>query len=244
MASLVDPFDSPDYAPVVKAAPQGKAGKSGLIDPFDDPSFGERQAAPVAATPSPEPDISTTEDVVKSIGTSAIKTPGAILGLPSDAMAAVGQGFQYLLTEGAVKLGLLKPEDAKKIRDIGSDYKSPVGSESINETVGKATEAVGAPLHKAETEVGKAAGNVADFVFQGATGAGSVRQLPGAAFKFGLLPGMVSEGAGQLTEGTAYEPYARVAGAVVGSVPGIVSGVRSALHGVNGPKVPRTHRSS
>jgi hypothetical protein len=172
--------------------------------------------------------ISATEDVVKSVATSAIKTPGAILGLPSDAMSAVGQGFQYLLTEGAVKLGLLKSEDAKKIREIGSDYKSPVGSESINETVGKATEAVGAPLHKAQTEAGKAAGNVADFVFQGGAGAGSVRQIPGAAVKFGLLPGMVSEGAGQVTEGTALEPYARVAGALVGSVPGIVSGVRSA----------------
>jgi hypothetical protein len=184
-------------------------------------------ADPWAAFPVAEP-ISKTEDVVKSVATSAIKTPGALLGLPSDAMTAVGQGFQYLLTEGAVKLGLLKPEDAKKIRELGSDYKSPVGSESINETVGKATEAVGAPLHKAQTEVGKAAGNVADFVLQGAAGAGTVKQIPGAAVKFGLLPGMVSEGAGQATKGTALEPYARVAGAVAGSVPGIVSGVRSA----------------
>jgi hypothetical protein len=228
MASLVDPFDSPDYAPAVKAAPQGAAGKSGLIDPFDDPGFGEVQAAPVAAAPSPEPSISTTRDVVKSVGTSAIKAPGAILGLPSDAMAAVGQGFQYLLTEGAVKLGLLKPEDAKKIREIGSDYKSPVGSESINETVGKATETVGAPLHKAQTGAGKAAGNVADFVFQGGVGAGSVRQIPGAAVKFGLLPGMVSEGAGQATEGTALEPYARVGGALVGGGIGAVANMRSA----------------
>jgi hypothetical protein len=184
-------------------------------------------ADPWAAFPAAEP-ISKTEDVAKSVATSAIKTPGVLLGLPSDAMAAVGQGFQYLLTEGAVKLGLLKSEDAKKIRDLGSDYKSPVGSESINKTVGDATAAVGAPMHTAQTEVGKAAGNVADFVFQGATGAGSVKQLPGAAVKFGLLPGMVSEGAGQATKGTALEPYARVAGAVAGSVPGIIGGVRSA----------------
>jgi hypothetical protein len=172
--------------------------------------------------------VSKTEDVVKSVATSAIKTPGAILGLPSDAMSAVGQGFQYLLTEGAVKLGLLKPDDAKKIRELGSDYKSPVGSESINKQVGKATEAVGAPLHKAQTEEGKAAGNIADFVFQGATGAGTVKQIPGAAVKFGLLPGVVSEGAGQATEGTALEPYARVGGALVGGGIGALSGIRSA----------------
>ncbi len=184
-------------------------------------------ADPWAAFPAVK-EISETEDVVKSIGTSAIKAPGTLLGLPSDAMSAVGNGFQYLLTEGAVKLGLLSPEAAKKIRELGSDYKSPVGSESINETVGKATEAVGAPLHTAQTEAGKAAGNVADFVFQGATGAGTVKQIPGAAFKFGLLPGMVSEGAGQVTEGTALEPYARVAGAVAGSLPGIAGSIRSA----------------
>src|SRR4051812_13408866 len=130
--------------------------------------------------------ISKTEDVVKSVGTSAIKAPGAMRGLPSDVMSAVGNGFQYLLTEGAEKLGLLKPGQAKKIREIGSDYKSPVGSESINETVGQATAAVGVPLHKAQTEAGKIAGNIADFTFQGGLGAGSVRQIPGAAFKFGL----------------------------------------------------------
>jgi hypothetical protein len=188
-------------------------------------------ADPWAAFPAVQ-DISKTEDVIKSVASSAIKTPGALLGLPSDAMAAVGQGFQYLLTEGAEKLGLLKPGQAKKIREIGSDYKSPVGSESINETVGEATAAVGAPLHTAQTEAGKAAGNVANFVFQGAAGGGAVRQIPGAAVKFGLLPGMVSEGAGQATKGTALEPYARVAGAVAGSVagsvPGIIGGVRSA----------------
>lgn len=228
MASLVDPFDSPDYAPSVKAAPQGNSSKSGLVDPFDDPNFGAKPAAPVAATPSPEPGISKTEDVVKSIGTSAIKAPGALLGLPSDAMSAVGSGFQYLLTEGAEKLGLLKPGQAKKIREIGSDYKSPVGSGSINETVGKATAAVGAPLHKAETGAGKAASNFADFVFQGGLGAGSVRQLPGAAVKFGLLPGAVSEGAGQATEGTALEPYARVGGALVGGGIGALRGIKSA----------------
>jgi hypothetical protein len=198
-----------------------------MSDPWGAFPAVEQESDPWSAFPAVEK-ISQTEDVVKSVATSAIKAPGAIIGLPSDLMGAVGQGFQYLLTEGAVKLGLLKPEDAKKIRDLGSDYKSPVGSESINQQVGKVTEAVGAPLHKAQTDVGKAAGNVADFVFQGATGAGTVRQLPGAAVKFGLLPGMVSEGAGQATEGTAFEPYARVAGALVGGVPAIVSGMRSA----------------
>jgi hypothetical protein len=172
--------------------------------------------------------ISKTEDVAKSVATSAIKTPGAILGLPSDAMAAVGSGFQYLLTEGAEKLGLIKSGQGKKIREIGSDYKSPVGSESLNEQVGKATEAVGAPLHKAQTEEGKAAGNIADFVFQGATGAGAVKQIPGAAIRFGLLPGAVSEGAGQATKGSALEPYARAAGALVGGGIGALSGIRSA----------------
>lgn len=172
--------------------------------------------------------ISTTEDVVKSVGTSAIKAPGTLLGLPSDAMAAIGNGFQYLLTEGAEKLGLLKPGQAKKIREIGSDYKSPVGSESINETVGAAAAAAGAPLHKAQTDAGKIAGNIADFTLQGGLGAGSVRQIPGAALKFGMLPGAASEAAGQATEGSALEPYARVAGAVVGGGIGALSSIKSA----------------
>jgi hypothetical protein len=198
-----------------------------MTDAWDAFPAVEQESDPWAAFPAVDK-ISKTEDVVKSVGTSAIKAPGTLLGLPSDAMAAVGNGFQYLLTEGAEKLGLLKPGQAKKIREIGSDYKSPVGSESINETAGTAAAAVGAPLHKAETGAGKAAGNIADFVFQGGLGAGSVRQLPGAAVKFGLLPGAVSEGAGQATEGTALEPYARVAGAVVGGGIGALGSIKSA----------------
>jgi len=40
------------------------------------------------------------------------------------------------------------------------------------------------------------------------------------ALRYGLLPALSSETAGQLTKGTAAEPWARTAGAVLGAAPG------------------------
>lgn len=62
--------------------------------------------------------------------------------------------------------------------------------------------------------------------------------VPMGGVKAALAPGLLSETAGQVTKGTPYEPYARVAGAVTGAgvagLPGYLTGPRAARSMVTG----------
>ena len=64
-----------------------------------------------------------------------------------------------------------------------------------------------------------------------AFGAGSASEVPGALARYGLIPGATSEAAGQLTQGTAAEPYARIAGAIMPQAVG--AGYSAAEHALN-----------
>jgi hypothetical protein len=68
------------------------------------------------------------------------------------------------------------------------------------------------PLYQPQTRAGKFARTTAQFA-PGAIMPGSVPQRVGNV----VVPGVLSEGAGQLTEGTPLEPYARIGGALAGS---------------------------
>ena len=70
----------------------------------------------------------------------------------------------------------------------------------------------GATEYKAKTTAGKYAGTVGEFL-PGAVAFGGAS--PGNLAKFGVLPAVASEGAGQATEGTALEPYARFGAAML-----------------------------
>lgn len=73
----------------------------------------------------------------------------------------------------------------------------------------------GASEYKGESLPAQYAGTVAEFipgaVAGGFTGGGS---MLGNVLRYGVAPGLASETAGQATEGTALEPYARVAAAL------------------------------
>lgn len=58
--------------------------------------------------------------------------------------------------------------------------------------------------------------------------AGSTASIPGAIARHAVIPGIASEAAGQLTEGTAAEPYARAGAA-------LVTGLRGGKKGAIGP---------
>ena len=67
-----------------------------------------------------------------------------------------------------------------------------------------------------------------------AFGAGSASEVPGALARYGLIPGATSEAAGQLTQGTPAEPYARVVGAIMPQAVGAgYSAARQALNPIN-----------
>lgn len=66
----------------------------------------------------------------------------------------------------------------------------------------------------------KAPGKIGEFLSTGGEFAGGSGLMmgPKAIMKYGFAPGIASEGAGQATEGTALEPYARTAAALATSV--------------------------
>lgn len=174
-----------------------------------------RQAAgtPTAGYNPPERTLGQTiyENV---IGSGAVDTPGERAGelirgaapaLTRGAMELIGLPgtLSSLMDVGAKKIGLLR-EDAPP---------SPVFSALSGEGLGRAASAVTG----GETEY-VAPGRAGQFIstgleFMGGGLGGTARNVAMAG-----LSGLASEAAGQATEGTAIEPYARLTGALAGGL--------------------------
>ena len=134
------------------------------------------------------------EDVLPSLNAGLNRGADALLGLPGD----IWHGARYLAN-----------------RALG--YKDPINDIlPTSESLRKRREEFAGPDYQPETTAGKYAQTIGEF-------------LPGAALapeesigkglvKFGVVPGAASESAGQLTQGTPIEPYARVVGAVGGGL--------------------------
>lgn len=74
--------------------------------------------------------------------------------------------------------------------------------------------------YEPETRAGKFAQTVGEFVPGAAAGGAAMgASVPASIARFGLIPGMASEAAGQATEGTAWEAPARLGAAVVAGSP-------------------------
>ncbi|WP_020678390.1 hypothetical protein [Methylopila sp. 73B] len=83
-------------------------------------------------------------------------------------------------------------------------------------------EAVTGPFHKPETTAGEYARTIGEFAPSAALGSGRLgARIVGDV----LIPAVASETAGQVTEGTAAEPFARAAGALGGNL--AVAGARA-----------------
>lgn len=163
-------------------------------------------------------------DVGHSVGKGLVEGAGSVLGLPSDLWHMIDRGYQHLLTRGAVGLGLLTPEQGERLRQPVpglEDYAA--GSEKINQHLLGLAKSAGADVSGPETTPGRFAETASSFVPGAlAFGATSIKDAGRAALRYGVIPGVASEGAGEATHGTALEPYARV-GAAVAAMPGAVS---------------------
>lgn len=145
------------------------------------------------------------------IGSGAVDTPGERAG---ELIRGAGAGFIRgaaelaglpgtvggLMDVGAQKLGLL-PADMPP-----SPVFSATSGAGIRDVLSGATG--GATEYVAPGTAGEYAATVGEFL-PGALGGGA-----GSALRFGVAPAIASEAAGQATEGTAYEPYARTAAAL------------------------------
>lgn len=184
------------------------------------PPAGFKLMAPSHPQTEPQSERGYAADIAHGLGTGLIKGAGSVLGMPSDIWQMLDRGYQHLLTRGAVGMGLLTPEEGEKLRQPipgAEDYET--GSQKINEHLMGLAKSAGADVSGPQTIPGEYAETAGSFLpAAAALGASSLRDVPAALGRYGVLPAAASETAGQLTKGTAVEPYARVAGAIAPEV--------------------------
>lgn len=126
-------------------------------------------------------------ELIGGVGAGAMRGGAQLLGLPG----TIGD----LMSAGLQRAGLLTPNAPA----------SPFSGGSLQESLAGATG--GVSEYRAPGTAGEYAATIGEFL-PGAMGG------PGAMLRYGVLPGAASEAAGQATEGTALEPYARAAAAI------------------------------
>lgn len=139
----------------------------------------------------PQPTMGTGEDVARSLGSGMVR---GVMG-----MAAIPGTVEWLGRKGLSKLGAGVSEETA-LPTFG-DFKT-------------AYEGVAGPMHEPQTQAGKYARTIGDFSTGMLFPGGVAQKVLGNV----VAPAVASETAGQLTEGTAAEPWARVAGGMVGGM--------------------------
>lgn len=165
--------------------------------------------------PSPAKDgekPNTLVDMAKSAGIGVAKGAIGMAGMVGDLNNIVTAGSDWLASKVA------SPESLKKVQELRDANRSPISQPSSQE-IQRSVEGVTGDFYKPQTTAGKYAESVGTMVPAVALGPGSILRKAGQA----VGSGVGSEAAGQATEGTVFEPYARVGGAIVGgALPDIV----------------------
>jgi hypothetical protein len=170
--------------------------------------YGGGSDGPWAAYAAPKQAMSageTSVDVAKSGGVGLGKGGIGLLGLPGDLAELGARGIDRATRFVSSKFGVDAP--------VREDRPPTYGSADIT----KAVKGVTGEFYKPKTLSGEYASTVGEFG-AGLIGGGGVGALGRRAVTQVVAPGLASEAAGQATKDTAYEPYARVAGALVGGL--------------------------
>lgn len=178
--------------------------------------------------------ISQGEDIARSAGTGLIEGGASTFGAIGDLREMIGAGAKWAgdkmgvsgfklpslpepmpvrafrqATQQAMQVAGVDP----RISKLATVMAGPGGlsdAPTTREVTGAVTK--DNPLYKPQTKAGKYTRTVASFAPAALTPGGPVRRAANV-----VVPGVMSEAAGQATEGTAMEPYARVAAAMVGA---------------------------
>lgn len=161
------------------------------------------QAEQAAANPTAEPPHSQLGDVAKSVGSGLRTGLEGIPGLPGDVAGLGRAGIAKL----ARALGYQEAGDTIQHGDI--PYLPDVSSENIHAL----TTPILGESYQPQTRAGRIARSVADFLPGMFVGGPTSLARKVAAAGAG---GTASELAGEATEGTALEPWARAAGGIAG----------------------------
>lgn len=174
-------------------------------------SFLPKEGATTVGKPGKEPVIadavpekqSTFSDVIRSGASSVARGAMDLIGLPG----TIQNAFDNSLSA---------------ITGIKAPPPSPLSGAGFRSLAAKASD--GSTEYKPQTTLGKYVGTAGEFLPGALLGP---ENLLANAVKFGVVPGVASEAAGQATEGTKYEPYARFAGAVASPL-AVEGGLRAA----------------
>lgn len=139
-------------------------------------------------------------DVVKSGASGVARGAAGMIGAPADISELGAQGIDYLTRKVGGKLGIdVRKRDPQKV-----NYGSEDVLNAIKSIVGE--------LHTPQTKAGEYAQTIGEFVPGALMGPGGAVARAAQV----VVPAVASETAGQLTKGTAAEPYARFGGAILG----------------------------
>lgn len=174
-------------------------------------------------TPQQTQQPNTLADVAKSAGSGLVTGAEKLLGLPGDIQHQFDRLGRFI---GDKIYGEATPEQAAQL-----DRMKGLRQPTSEQVAGLNNQVTGFTPHQPQTTAGEFANTAAEFV-PGAMafgGANTLRGLGGAAVKYGVVPGLTSEGAGQAARKFApsMEAPARIAGAFAG--PALVAGARRAL---------------
>lgn len=184
----------------------------------------EQYAKPAAPGPwtayaqpaeTPEIEVGIAEDVGKSLVSGVGQGVIGSVGAAGDIATAASSGAAYLLERfGTPMLQKLAPELQEKLGSAIQRVRGgplPPTTASLQEKV----EGVTGDFYEPQTTAGEYAETIGEFAPGVIGGPGGLARR---AITQVALPAIGSEAAGQATEGTALEPYARVGGAVAGAL--------------------------
>ncbi len=155
-------------------------------------------------------------DVAASAGSGLVKgAAGAVaapVALPKAVADAAVTGGDYVARK---VLGLGPVSDDLAARRAAAKDQAGFGVPDVGDVVGKALGMLNGAMYAPKTVPGGYAQSVAEMAPNLAFGpGGAVRKVLGDV----VAPGVLAETAGQVTKGTAAEPYARAAGGLAGNV--------------------------
>lgn len=189
-----------------------------MADPWDAFPRATPAADPWAAFPKADakPASGIASDVGKSLASGVAEGAVGVPGFFGDISRGIDYSTSWLLAHGADKLGLLpKGKTAADLMKAADDLKMPRDKFSMptsSELVGAAKDDLKIPFYEPQTKYGQYAHTAGQFI----PGAMLTPGNPAMnALKFGALPGVASEGAGQATAGTRMEPWARTGAALL-----------------------------
>ena len=176
---------------------------------------------PELAAPVPAAEPASIADVSKGVGAGLLQGGAYVAGLPGDLLSAVDAGVRNIPRLFGAPAATM-PERTG-IGKMAQAIEPPTSEQTTASMVKNIT----GPLYEPKSTLGKYGKTFGEMLPQALAGPGraaampfqqAARQAARRVMPTVVAPAVASEAAGQATEGTAAEPYARFAGALAGGV--------------------------